>query len=96
MRYVRQLLPCCVLSAMVPEVWPQSVCLADDQAQHAALEGAMKAAEEQRREADAARQQVGQLQSDMRTLMAGVSRHRAQHAGQLERLLTELHAPPHF
>ena len=28
--------------------------------------------------------------------MTGVSRNRAQHAGQLERLLAELQAPPHF
>lgn len=60
------------------------------------MESAKQAAEEHRRDAAAARQQVGQLQADMRTLMAGVSRHRAQHAGQLERLLAELQAPPQF
>ena len=74
-----------------------SECLpADSQAERAALEIARKAAEEHKRDSDAARQQVGQLQSNMRTLMAGVSRHRAQHAGQLERLLAELQTPPHL
>lgn len=72
------------------------MCLADQQAEHAAVEGAKKVAEQHERDAATARQQIGQLQSDMRTLMAGVSRHRAQHAGQLERLLAELQAPPQF
>lgn len=60
----------------------------------AAAESAKNAAEQHETDAAAARQRAEQLENDMRMLMAGVARHRAQHAGQLERLLVELQTPP--